>query len=538
MKNKTLLKLLKRNKSNSGFTLTELLTGLIMSGVVVGALGWGLMQILRTTSTEDSKINARSETSRALEFISEEIKRATAIESNANNANDNDATIDNTFDTTGKTVVLALDIPDITNNVNLDGDSDLLGSDDDPDTSERVVYYLKSASGTNWKGPQILYRWGPPLDENGEYTEGTWQPEALIDEIDDTSLSGNPCTAGGGTLSPSSSATVGFYACIENGNTAQLFFSGQVANAAGNYNDNYSTDTRVVARAKNKTVDKAEQAEGDPLYFRSLEATYHCQATSADSTWKMRTDFNNSLDPEIDPDNTFPWIHDPSRQSQPININTNNPLKISSSPVGGTDCDSRGNPNTNGTEDFSEYDVTVSHTIDFNDPTTFNGGETNQPDVTGDGYVMIYRKGSTINTFNGGYEQGLADQDSIGEFLYSKGYAKKISDTSYRLFNDSDTLNIPGEPGYDSNIPTSILLENNERIISVEVGQTDNGQTINQAITDLDPNQDRTGDLTNDGDTIVDNDDYYFDEDGNGQAHPGFDGQDSVFILSTDGFDP
>ncbi|MGL5794381.1 MAG: hypothetical protein ACRC06_08210, partial [Waterburya sp.] len=66
MKSKKLQKLLKKNKSNAGFTLTELLVGLFMSIFVIGALGFGLMQVLQATQTEGSKTAARNETGRAL----------------------------------------------------------------------------------------------------------------------------------------------------------------------------------------------------------------------------------------------------------------------------------------------------------------------------------------------------------------------------------------------------------------------------------------------------------------------------------------
>ncbi|MEM9510066.1 MAG: hypothetical protein AAGA16_20675, partial [Cyanobacteria bacterium P01_E01_bin.35] len=211
MKNKEFQELLRKNNSNSGFTLMELLIGLFMSIFVVGALGFGLMQVLRTTQSETSKVAARNETSRALDFISDEVKRASTIENDSTNATGFSLTA-------AKTVVLALNIPEVNT-------SATLGSDGDATTEERIVYFLQSATGTNWQGPLVLYRYGPPLDANGNYTNAAWDEEALIDGIDDTVINGSPCDAGD-ILSPDIATASGFHACINGGNTAQLYLTG------------------------------------------------------------------------------------------------------------------------------------------------------------------------------------------------------------------------------------------------------------------------------------------------------------------------
>ncbi len=156
MYNKKFKKFLKKNQPNSGFTLTELLTGLFMSIFVTGALGFGLYQIMSATAREKAKTDVRNEASRAVEFISDELRRAQTISPSSSSFTP----------AAGQTVVLALDIP---------GQSD------------SIIYYLEDSSG-NWQGPQVLYRWGPPLDSNGNYTENDWQNEALIDGIDDTTV--------------------------------------------------------------------------------------------------------------------------------------------------------------------------------------------------------------------------------------------------------------------------------------------------------------------------------------------------------------
>ena len=482
MKNKIVQKLLRKKKSDSGFTLLELLTGLIMSIFVTGALGFGLYQILKTTSKESSKISARNEATRAIEFISDEIRKARSIDGDASNAN---TTSPNGFDGTNKTVILALDIPEV-------NDGDTLDTDNDASTSERIVYYLKSTGLGNWQGPQVLYRWGPPLDATGNYTNGTWQEEALIDGIDDTAITTSPCNAGD-TLNPALGTAAGFYACLSGTNAAQIFLTGGIDTTTGD-DTNYTADTKAVARAKNVTVDNEEAPEIFPMNFKTLGAIYNCVPDNPSTVgidesipWSMRIDFGNN---PIDPDDTTTWIHDPKRKAQPIDISTDNALTITASAIGKSGCLSRGNDGADGTEPLSSYSETVPHTIEFmKDPSdpdynadawkTFNGDNTsgthNDPDVKGDGTVMVYKNDSVIPAgFFDGYDydgDGTPDQDSLGKFLLDKGYA--------RYTNGSDATG-----GY-----TIEGLENNERIIAFEVGQTD-------------------------------------------QAHPGFDVQDAIFIMS------
>ena len=387
MQNKKLKKFLKKTQPNSGFTLTELLAGLFMSIFVTGALGFGLYQIMSATAREKAKTDARNEASRAVEFISDELRRAQSIEADAGNANGQNASGNLLFDPTGKTIVLALNIPEINSNQmfdrNGDGTPGLLGSDDNNGTSERIVYYLENSSG-NWQGPQVLYRWGPPLNADGQYTEGAWQAEALIDGIDDT-VTTNPCTAAGEILTTNSAS--GFYAClmdddgdgvVEDGTvdtngdgvidaldsedvdragiTAQIYLTGGIDTIAnnGNANDsNYTAQTKAVARAKVVDANNAQARAVSPVTFRSLEADYVCNPAGTGSTWTMRTDFDNSnYDPSaFNPDPSSSdynpygrsdagmnratrWIHQPGRQAQPIDITSDNDLTIHSIPVG------------------------------------------------------------------------------------------------------------------------------------------------------------------------------------------------------------
>jgi hypothetical protein len=517
MKNKELYKLLKKNKSNSGFTLTELLVGLFMSIFVIGALGFGLMTVLATSQSETSKVKARTENSRALDFISDEVRQARTIETNATNAP--------RFTISDATVVLALDIPIISNSATLDTDSDA-------DTkNERIVYYLKSTDLGNWKGPQVLYRWGPPLNANGEYspkTGGTtnhWTAQALLDGINNTTVS-SPCATG--TVTPAT--PTGFYACITGTNTAQLFLTGQTKTASGRYDDTQTNDSQVVARAREALAYKTDINNSVTWSFKDIGGPYNCKAGTA---WSMRTNFGtNTADLNA---STTPWNRDETKQPQPIGIDTSKPLVITSTPVGGaSDCTSRGNQGTGTLDLNASTTVKVSHAIDFGKPMTFNGdcnsslgdcsSYNNKPRVKGDldQTVQFLKKGYQIPTRNdnsnyGGYdadsdgvfEPGDGDQPSLGRYLYDQGMA--IINPSNTTLDDSNTtvderLNNPLTkfliPTDNQLAESSLtvtqksafkLLRNDQRIIAFEVGQTD-------------PN------------------------------HPGFDLQDNIFVVTSDVF--
>ena len=494
MKNKEFRKLLKKNKPNAGFTLFELLVGLAISGVVIGALGFGLVTVLSNTQTQTAKTKARSETSRAMEFITEELKSALAIEVDTSLANlqtaDNPATPDideaiapsyvpkNDGTADEAIPILALRIPNV---------------------AERVIYSIGVPEASSpWKGPLVIYRWGPNLNADGSYSDPgdvtNWDNEALIDGVSDTDQ-----TASCGGVD--NVTYQGFYACLldDDGDgittTAQLFFTGDIKNTSNPYDNKYSADTKVSTRVKEADVNNQEDRLEDTVGFTSLGATYSCN-TSGD--WKVRTDFGN--DPS-DPDNTTKWIHQDNRQPQPLKVNTSNDLVITTSaiaPDGSSNCISLGN-------EFRSDGVT---------PTDRKGSDI----LAYDGYDPDNDPTTTAN-----------QQQAIADFLISKGYAVQDG-TTYRLFEGKDDplLNIPGHDGYDSSKPTSIILADNERIISLELGQFDNGKTQS-----TNPDAADYNDVTDDG---VDQDDYY-DTDGDGEMHPGFDGQDNVIIITNDKFD-
>ena len=395
MRNKEFQKLLKKQKynSNSGFTLTELLVGLFMSIFVIGALGFGLMTVLRTTQTEGSRVEARNEASRALDFITDEMRRAKAVE--VDTSLTNVASLASNFrpltEVNGSGVTVNVE-PSLVLQM--------------PGLDQPVIYTVAPPQNNTWKGPLVIYRWGPALRADGSYsnptTPGSWQNQALVDEISDINQT---ITCGGNSVTYS-----GFYACVvdddgdgvtENADSnndgfvlaiaedidgdgtdepadtatidvnsdgtvdskdldmnrdgeidaednadsdgkaisAQLYFTGGTVAAIGG-DSGYSADTQAVARARVAPENNSEDLSSYTMSFRTLNPSFACNTNPTDN-WEMRTDFGESLS---NPSNLTQWNHIQNRQPQPIKI-TGDTLVISSIPrnTSGTCLNSRAN---------------------------------------------------------------------------------------------------------------------------------------------------------------------------------------------------
>ena len=535
---KQLNKIIKSRKSHTGFTLIELLSGLIMSTIVVAGLGLGLYQLTKITRDEGNKITARNDSLRAREFITDELRRARTIIDLAG------FTAPTGSFPTGGTVRLALDIPEL---------------------SPTPVIYSVAPANSNWQGDLVIYRWGPSFNQDGTYGTGAWSIKPLVDGLSD-STQNIDCNG-------TSESYQGFYACRINDITAQLYFTSDIETNTGS-DTIYTANTQVVARARTRNTDASQALATNPIYFRTLGADYHlhtmANAESSDplvkavcngeTTWTMRTDFMNG-------DEITTWIHDPDRQGQQIDIDTTKNFQIASIPIGNNSCTgtapiSRGNPtltkqdnvytapSTSGdpwtyddtTVELSEFTIAFDtnvtdyyktfngNTTDFPDSTTnstlynfnqnlpddekdYHSDNWDTPDIPGIDHVKVFKKGSIISldSVNEGYDDNSGDnfdaEDSLGKFLYEKGYAIKYGG-NYKLVTsyEADNLSSIGAVVFDVNGDGSAdkddlnVLKNTERIIAVEIGQVENGTTIG------------------------------------GNPNPGYDLQDSVFILSTDKF--
>ncbi len=221
MKLNWLLKLLKHNQgsSNKGFTLTELLVAAAISIVVIGGAGYALMESQKSSRAATTQVDARTETNRALVFITDEIKGARKINDTITGYDltpTRGTSLPANFNPTGTNVrvVLALDVPNPSN----------------PDGNLSVIYYVKDSEAP-WIGPRVIYRWGPNFDAKGGYSVDTigdstrWQHEPLIDRIPDSNsyLGTNPCLSSDVTVKASDA---GFGVCIDStGRSATILMS-------------------------------------------------------------------------------------------------------------------------------------------------------------------------------------------------------------------------------------------------------------------------------------------------------------------------
>lgn len=133
------------SQNSSGFTLTELLAAIAITGILVAGSSVGLNAILQKNAENEEEILQRQNANRALDFIAEEIKSAQQIDADATNAtnftrNCSDSDVE---------CILVLDVPDI---------------------PERIIYFTESASDP-WEGPRVIRRWGPDFCSYGGYSK-------------------------------------------------------------------------------------------------------------------------------------------------------------------------------------------------------------------------------------------------------------------------------------------------------------------------------------------------------------------------------
>ncbi|WP_449000704.1 PulJ/GspJ family protein [Myxosarcina sp. GI1(2024)] len=296
-----LLKSVYRRKYSTGFTLTELIIASFISIVVVGAAGFGLLQMMSASGSNSDETERREEVNRAMDFISDEVRRARRVWQN----------YPGSAAVTG-TRVLQLEIPDVDGN----------GID------EIVTYHivdwanLSSSSQARWYGPQVLYRTGPAFKGDGDYSidSGTGLVNTSTNPLIDRLVTFNtpPC---GGLVSPtpSSGDVPGFAVCLENSETvnisgtnytayeaAQLHFNA-VFDSSGS--DTYTANSKVYARVdEDFTVAAATPSPSSYtpptsscsianngisctnntiMTIRSIGSSYSCDTSG--TNWNMKT---------------------------------------------------------------------------------------------------------------------------------------------------------------------------------------------------------------------------------------------------------
>ncbi|MGK7956640.1 MAG: hypothetical protein AB4063_15530 [Crocosphaera sp.] len=237
-----LLPFIQNKNRNTGATLAELLLGSALTSVVIGVAGFGLVNILSLEQKASAKGTIQLNANRALDFISEEVKLSRKIESDAVAAlaEAPDFTLPD-----GAKPILVLQLPNI---------------------APPVIYYLKPAEDI-WNGPNVIVRWGPSLDEEGQYETANinnpenWESHVLIDSINNLDITPD-CPP---DFQPThTNATEGFNACVDSKEKlVQLHLATTVDNKTWHKAINYKVKTMAFARSD---INQGFSDDNEPVF--------------------------------------------------------------------------------------------------------------------------------------------------------------------------------------------------------------------------------------------------------------------------------
>jgi prepilin-type N-terminal cleavage/methylation domain-containing protein len=159
-----------------GFTLLELTIALALSGGVMAMAASGLVALMTKDRQAAADRTHRYELQRTLDFMGNEIRMAAKISPcpNQDGSHYQPATASrNAHPILVLWMPTAMGLP------------------------EPIVYYLATPPRQSvWTGPQVLYRWGPTLRLNGDYSNnlGTYNyyNEVVVDQIT-SEIAPTPC---------------------------------------------------------------------------------------------------------------------------------------------------------------------------------------------------------------------------------------------------------------------------------------------------------------------------------------------------------
>jgi prepilin-type N-terminal cleavage/methylation domain-containing protein len=198
---------------NSGFTLIELIVAIAITGIVITLTGSGLLALMNANQRSQSETADRLELEQAVAFMTDEIKMSQKIEFSLSLPAAESSAFNEVSGSSNSKIILILKPA---------SNSQLI----DP-----IVYYLADPPSTSvWLGPKVIYRWGPTLLQNGNYSDGngndiakilptdkiTYYNEVLVDQISDTASAEAKinCDSSYNYPLPSVAKRLGFYACI------------------------------------------------------------------------------------------------------------------------------------------------------------------------------------------------------------------------------------------------------------------------------------------------------------------------------------
>jgi prepilin-type N-terminal cleavage/methylation domain-containing protein len=197
----------------SGFTLIELLIALVITGIVITLTGGGLYALMMANQRSQIETTDRLELEQALAFMTDEIKMSQQI---ATNIPVTPTNINGFQPASGSSRIQPILVlkPALNSGI-----------------TKPIVYYLADPPNSSvWLGQRVIYRWGPTLLQNGNYSDGNgvdvsqipqnspveYYNEVLIDRISDlpAPAASISCDPNYNYPAPSPIDRLGFYACI------------------------------------------------------------------------------------------------------------------------------------------------------------------------------------------------------------------------------------------------------------------------------------------------------------------------------------
>jgi hypothetical protein len=233
--------------SNKGFTLMELMVGATLTTAVIAMAGYGVSSMISTSTASNSRSESRVELGRSTDFIATEIRESSGIVKDVSVASELPATAVTDFQASYSGKVDASTIKKVL----------MIKTTD----AAPIVYFVAKPTTGSWKGPRVIYRWGPAFNANGTYsnvgTPSAWVSEALIDQIQNANGTAPSCPTGS-TVNGDS----GFYICVDSlGKSAQIFQNGRINKVLG-ASENYGVNTDIGVRKITVTPSNAVIASG------------------------------------------------------------------------------------------------------------------------------------------------------------------------------------------------------------------------------------------------------------------------------------
>jgi prepilin-type N-terminal cleavage/methylation domain-containing protein len=209
----------KINRLEAGFTLIELLLALAITGIVISLTGSGLYALMNANQRSQNETTDRLELERAVAFMTDEIKMSQQVMTSIPIGAKGEKIFKSASGSSSVQVVLVLKPASNSGLIN------------------PIIYYLADPPNDSvWIGPRVIYRWGPTLLQNGNYSNGDgdgidiakvksdepveYFNEVVVDRLSDLVLDQAKINCGSGynyvdvDINSKIKDSSGFYACI------------------------------------------------------------------------------------------------------------------------------------------------------------------------------------------------------------------------------------------------------------------------------------------------------------------------------------